>query len=102
MQGELSTTNESTPFGMYFQPASYVLFQGDTYQANHVDNFRVTLPEQLVFFEINVPNQTILFDRLSGDVRNYNSSQNTVTLSPVDGGVARVIQFNRYGVVEIY
>lgn len=102
MQGELSSTDETTPFGIYFEPSAYVLFQGSSYQANHPDNFRVQLPAQVTFSAINVPNQTIVFARMTGEVSNYNSSQNTVTLSPVNGGMARVLQINRYGVVELY
>ena len=102
MQGELSSTAETTTFGVYFQPTYYVLFQGTTYDSNHPDNFRVTLPPQLQFSSIQLPNQTVLYQRTTGDVVGYNASQNTVTLSPVDGATAKVLQINRYGVVEIY
>lgn len=102
MQGEQSSSNETTPFGVYFQPEYYVLFQGSTYDANHPDNIVISLPATLSFSDIQVPNDTILFERLTGEVADYNPSENTVTLSPDAGGTASVLQVNRYGVVEMY
>jgi type II secretory pathway pseudopilin PulG len=102
MQGELSSSDETGAFGVYFQPTYYVLFQGATYNPNHPDNFRVNLPEQLTFSSIQVPNQIIQYQRIMGDVVGYNAGANTVTLSPINGDTAKVLQVNRYGVVEIY
>ena len=102
MQSELGSGGESTPFGIYFQPGYYVLFQGTSYVADQLDNYRVDVPDSLTFSAINLPDNTVMFSRITGEVIGYNSSQNTVTLSPLNGGVARVIQLNRYGVVELY
>jgi len=101
MRREVGSAGQTTPFGIYFASDTYVLFQGSSYDVNGSDNVIVALPEGLTFSSISVPNNTLLFERGSGGIINYDANASSLVLSHVGSGKSIVAQFNAHGILEL-
>lgn len=101
MRREPGASGQTTPFGVYFEPEQYVLFQGDSYNAADPENIVVPLGDEVRFSTINLPANTVLFERGSGDVVNYDPLTSSVVLSQNSTGASIVVQFNRHGIIQL-
>lgn len=102
MRREQGVVGQTTPFGIYFQAQEYVLFQGTVYNPSDSENIVIELPDDLTFSTISLPSSTILFERGSGDFTGYVPATSSVTLTQASSGASAVLQFNRYGIAELY
>src|SRR4030042_5132924 len=87
-------------YGVHFESTSYVLFRGSAYSPSDVDNFLVTLEPNLSFTGSTLPTSngnSIVFSQGSGDIANYISGQDGISLSNSFTGDVKVIRLNKYG-----
>jgi hypothetical protein len=100
MLGEVSS---SVPieYGVHFTPTGYVVFKGSTYSAADTSNITITLSDNLTFNTINIPDATIAFSRIYGEVVNYSATQHSIELKSKYSNEAKILTFNRYGVISV-
>jgi len=101
MRREQGGSGQTTPFGIYFEPGKYVLFQGAAYNAADPENIEVVLSEDLNFSSILLPSSIVQFTRGSGDVTAYNPAASSVIMTQVSTGTSVIVQYNRYGIAEL-
>jgi prepilin-type N-terminal cleavage/methylation domain-containing protein len=96
------TEGRTTPdaYGIRFDTNSYTFFHGTTYNASDPDNFTIDMDDNMQFSSIQLPNQSVVFNRVSGDFYNYNPALSSVTLTNTTAGESKTLQFNRYGVIR--
>lgn len=98
MNGYSIGASISSNYGVHFESDRYVLFKGDTYNANDSHNLVVKLPNNLTFTDINFPNSMLLFSKGSGEVSNFQLNQDTITLSP-SLTISKTLRINKLGAV---
>ncbi len=91
--------NEGRPFGVYFEEKRFVFFQGDGFGATD-NELETALPDNLSFSSIQLPNSQVVFESLTGEVRDFDSDNNSLTLTN-NVGESRTMTINRFGVVNI-
>jgi type II secretory pathway pseudopilin PulG len=98
MNGAQASSNGD--YGIYFDPThtKYILFHGTTYVPADSSNFPVVL-ESSISVSSTFPNSIVVFSKPSGEVANFLSPNNTITLTNTAGSEQAVITVNRYGVV---
>jgi len=97
----LSAQNTDVPdeYGIYFAGNSYFLFKGSSYDSNDTSNSEVQLPENFSFTSVTFPGNQVVFSKGSGEVQNYNSDQDSVTISDINNNV-KSIEVNIYGIAN--
>lgn len=93
--------DQALNFGVYFQTDRYFLFPGLTYDALNPNNQEFTLPPTVEIKEISFPSQTIVFEKISGEVFGFDPSQNYLVLSDIRSQEEKKISINQLGVVTI-
>jgi len=88
-------------FGIHFEQNSYTLFRGTTFVETDTWNFKITLPTNLEFPVIGLPTPDLVFGKGSGEIVNFNPTQNQVTLRDKETGNLRNFIFNFFGVVNV-
>lgn len=86
-------------YSVYFEPTRYTLFRGQDYLPSAPDNFVVDLETSLKLTNINLPQSKIVFASGSGEIVNFVSGQNTLTIENSQTGQAHIINLNRLGVI---
>ena len=99
MIGATEGRSSADSYGIYFQPTQYVLFHGTTYSESDSSNFIVALPEDLEIQSTTMPDNTVIFSQLSGEISGFSGTDQTVTLSSINTNQQRTITLNRYGVI---
>jgi Tfp pilus assembly protein FimT len=100
MNGALVSSNGDS-YGIYFDPidhSKYILFHGTAYLSSDSTNFSVVLDKSIAAASTFTGN-ILVFSEQSGEVANFSSSKNTITLTNTAGPEQAVITVNRYGVV---
>lgn len=100
MQGNYSNLDEALPQGVYLGDDQYVLFQGDTFQASDSANVVATLPQDVRFREVTIPDRQIIFLPLSGEVMNYQSDLDTFSLENSTTGDRVDFEINQLGAMH--
>ncbi|MCA9308019.1 MAG: prepilin-type N-terminal cleavage/methylation domain-containing protein [Patescibacteria group bacterium] len=100
MRGDLDTSAFPDSFGVRFEQTQYIIFKGDLYSPLNPDNVAKDLPPTLAFQNINLPNQSIIFSRVSGEVVDYNAATNSVDIVSEDGNNYR-ITVNKIGALDV-
>ena len=100
-QAMIGSTSGDTPseYGVYFESTQYTLFKGTFFSPNDPNNHTITLDPSLAFSSILFPSQILVFSRGGGEVASFNSSQNTVTVSNINGGESINLEINRFGII---
>ena len=89
-----------TPYyGIYFETNRYTLFHTQTYQSGDTNNFVVNLEPNTTFVTIDFPQSQIVFASTSGEINNFNNSQNFITVQNSNSNEQKTLYFNRFGVV---
>lgn len=103
MVGDSEGQASPNPHGIYIQADRYTLFQGSLYSPSDPLNFVIKLNSDLQFSNISVPGSQIIFSEGSGEVSNYNSGYDNVTLKNIRTDETKTIRINKYGaVINIY
>lgn len=87
-----------TGYGIHFESNKYVLFTGSSYNALETTNTVIPVTSPASFSAIGFPNNMVVFLARSGDIANYVSGSDYVTLSEGTSGQTKTIHLNRYGV----
>ncbi|HUW21410.1 MAG TPA: prepilin-type N-terminal cleavage/methylation domain-containing protein [Candidatus Bathyarchaeia archaeon] len=88
-------------FGVHFNDSSYTIFPGTAFDPNDVRNQRFELPATLEIKPIFLPLSNIVFEKITGEVRDYNPSQNYLILTGKQSGKEKNIIINKLGVAKI-
>jgi hypothetical protein len=83
-------------YGIYFKPASYVLFHGTTYLPAATDNFEVNAAEG-VTLSTTFPGGSVVFATISGELVNFSSGFDSITIKDANTTRQKVIQLNKLG-----
>jgi len=89
---------ENRPYGLYFQADRFTLFQGDSYQAAN-SQIETVLPSSISFSLIQLPESQIVFEPLTGKVKDRDSDTSVVISNNI--GESRTLKINRLGVVDV-
>jgi prepilin-type N-terminal cleavage/methylation domain-containing protein len=87
-------------YGIYITTNSYVLFSGSAYNPNSATNEVTTLPSGVQFTTIQIPNSTILFERVTGKISNYSSTQHTLVLTETNTQQTKTLTLSTLGVQD--
>ncbi len=85
-------------FGIYFEANRYILFSGSSYNSSDSMNAEVSISAPSAITNIGFPGNAVVFLARSGEVAGFTPSGNSVTIEE-DGGQAKTIQVNKYGIV---
>ena len=77
-----------------------VLFEGDTFDPEDLDNLETAIPDDMIISFINLPSSSIVFSPSTGYPSNYLEPYN-ITLSDKKSSVNRVFSVNKIGIVEV-
>lgn len=97
MSGNIQNGSDPTDYGIYFGTNSYTVFSGSSYTVDNSTNFVVSLRNNVSFSSVSFPSNTIIFQRASGEIANFNSTQNQFSIIS-QGGEQKTVTLNRYGV----
>lgn len=98
--GKSTDGQQPISYGIYFQPGYYVLFSGSSYNANDTNNEQTDLPQGISFSQIQIPNNTVLFTQVTGQVTSFDASSNYVELQDANTGNIERITITQLGAVN--
>lgn len=96
-QGQESGLN----FGIHFQTDAYIFFSGTSFDPQDQTNQKFTLPVRLEISTIFFPSGNVIFEKITGQVRDFNPGQNLIILTDQAGNQEKRISINKLGVVKI-
>ncbi len=79
--------------GLYFSQNSYTLFTGS-------ENFVVPLGNNVEFSSILLPNNTLTFAKMTGEVIGYNDNMHEITIKNTQNNETKTININKLGVLD--
>lgn len=82
-------------YGVYITGDKYVLFHGTTYVPSDPENF--TINADAVAFSTSFPNATIVFATKSGEIVNFSSGSNQVSIKDANTTTQKVLELNKLG-----
>ncbi|GEM_PF-5594892 len=80
ISGRSKDGQQPSSHGIYFAVNYYVLFKGSPYDANDSQNERTDLSSGITFSQIQLPQSSVIFDKVTGSVVNYDPAQNSVVV----------------------
>ena len=89
--------NGVNTYGIYIENTSYTLFKGLIYNPNDSTNLTVRLDDSNLSLSTMFPNSIIVFKSSSGEVNNFDSNNNTITITDNLSGSTQIIKLNKYG-----
>ena len=90
----------SNEYGVHFEANKYVLFKGDTYTPADPNNFVVDVP-QSVTINANLPSNSAVFQRISGEVVSFDDARSTVCIRETALNKTVLLRLNFVGVVDV-
>lgn len=93
--------SDSLNFGLHFETDSYTLFSGLTFNPADPQNQKTSLPLRLQFSQISLPGQNLLFEKITGQVLNFDPAQNYLLLQDQSANQKKKISINKLGVVQV-
>jgi hypothetical protein len=100
MTGATDGDSQSHSFGIYFENNRYILFRGLNYSPSDTNNFVVNLDSDLIFSSVNLPSNSIVFAKRSGEVVNFNQATSSFVLSSSLDSQQISIRINGYGAIN--
>jgi len=88
-------------YSIRFEEHRYIMYPGLVYQENNPENTIVLLDNGYVFSDITFASGELSFSRLSGDIRNYSSEQNTFKIVFTQNNERRLVTINKRGVLSV-
>jgi prepilin-type N-terminal cleavage/methylation domain-containing protein len=93
--------DQARNFGVYFQSDRYYLFPGTVFDPNNQGNQEFLLPLSIEIKNVNLPGSSVIFEKVSGEVRNYDPVNNWLILASKRSEEEKKLTVNRLGVVVI-
>ncbi len=100
VEGEAGGSPTSQKHGIFVSAGKYTLFTGNAYTPLDPNNFDVVLEGDLQL-STTFASSILLFEKISGEVTNFTSGQNTLTLTSPSGGLNKTITVNPYGSISV-
>lgn len=94
-EGRATTDN----YGIYFMVDKYILFHGSSYVLSETSNYTVDLPSDVQIESTTLPNNTLVFSVLSGEIIGFSQSANSIVFKMVNANEQVMLTLNRYGVI---
>ena len=88
-------------FGVHFEEDSFTLFPGLIYQTGNANNQKYLLPDNLMIEEISWANSGLVFNKVTGEVVDFDSLNNYIVLSDVNLNQQRKISVNFLGTITV-
>lgn len=98
MVGMNSAPGVYLDYSIRFEAQRYILYPGIVYDSNNTANEVTMLEPVLQFDPIDLPNGTVTFSRVSGEVRGYEEDNRSITIKNIQTGSQYVVSFNTLGV----
>jgi prepilin-type N-terminal cleavage/methylation domain-containing protein len=87
----------NTSYGIFFSQNSYTLFKGSSYAPGDPSNFLVNLDDGLSFTDVTFPSSVVIFQKGDGEVVNWATGLDGVSITDSQTGRITQIKINRYG-----
>lgn len=100
MVGDSEGQSAPLNYGIYFGPTSYTLFRGVSFVPGDPGNFEVNLDTNLSM-STTFGNSQLVFTRRSGEIANFASGANTITVTNNADGETKTFSLNQLGAVNI-
>lgn len=100
MSGESNGLSSPQLHGIYFGTTSYTLFAGNSYDSENPSNLEVELEQGLVIENVTFLDNQVVFRRGSGEIRNFDSANNTFDIRNTVSNEVINFEINRYGAIE--
>ena len=88
-------------FGLYFQNDRYFLFPGTSFNPDDAGNQEFLLPSSVKLSTIELVNDSLVFEKISGEVRNFDPVQNYLIVGDTSANVEKKISVNQLGTVMV-
>lgn len=98
MTGE-TAAGSAASYGVQLEPTHYTLFEGSVFSVDSPTNTVVTLPSDLVFESIALPQQQLVFSEDSGEVAEFEQTQSSWVLRNTTTNTSQTFQVNKLGVL---
>lgn len=99
MTGDTEGRGTLSPYGIKFETTRYVLFYGLTYSSTDTSNVPVNFDNNIQLSSTTLPQGIIIFQKGSGEVYNFISGSNTITLRNTNTNQQKTITINKYGTI---
>lgn len=100
MLGDKEGSTSAQKFGLYISDTKYILFAGEDFSEGNPNNLTVQLKGAIKLgtaFESN----KLMFNRLNGELINYDSTKNTITLKDSINQEQVIIGISKQGALKI-
>lgn len=91
----------SLNFGVHFESDFYTLFSGTSFDPNDPNNQEFNFSSRLEISQISLPSGNVIFEKITGQVYNFDLGQNYLVLSDQRAGQEKRININKLGVATI-
>ncbi|OGK55762.1 hypothetical protein A3J15_03770 [Candidatus Roizmanbacteria bacterium RIFCSPLOWO2_02_FULL_38_10] len=100
MVGDSTLSLRPQSYGIRFNQNNYVLFRDINYSPTDNRNFTVSLGDNILFNQITLPDNQLVFATLSGAILNFDPAANSIGLIDQVTGKQQTIMLNRFGVIS--
>lgn len=98
MEGLTPSQGTYLDYSIRFEEQRYIVYPGVVYDSENPANDVIVLDSILRFEPIDIPDNTISFSRISGEVRGFDVAHNRVTLKNIQTANQYVVRVNSLGV----
>lgn len=98
MVGDTEGRGNPDSYGIHISPTKYTLFHGNTYSPTDPSNFDVPIDSKINLTTL-FPNSIIAFTINSGEITNFTTGSDTVTIKETVNNNQKVIKLNKLGSV---
>ncbi len=96
MVGDTEGRGVPDTYAVYVQPTKYTLIHGQNYSASDSANFNVSIDTAFQLTS-TFPQNKIIFASGNGELVNFTTGNDSVTIQNVTTNEQKVIKFNQYG-----
>lgn len=98
--GDAAGGSASSEWGIHIEQNKYTLFKGTVYLSSDANNFSVDMDSN-TSLATTFANNIVVFNKISGEILNYTTGADTITVSNKTSGKSRTIRLNTLGVATI-
>lgn len=91
---------QTSSYGIHFESTYYTYFAGTSYNQSASSNVRTDLPTGVSFSQIDLPENNVIFERITGEVLGFDAASSTVAIQDTNTGQIRIITISRFGGVK--
>lgn len=99
MTGDTGSAAINSEYGIHFGETQYILFRGPVFNPADSLNLAINLPQDFRTTGTGFSGGNVIFARGSGEIVNFVSGQNTITVLNTQNNEQKILYLNRYGTV---